>query len=56
MRKHIKQSEHSRLGFTMLELMIVISIIAVLMSMSFYVMNGITEVLCYGTAVKMEKE
>ena len=43
MRKHINQSDKSRRGFTLLELMIVIAIIAVLMSMSFYVMNGITE-------------
>ncbi|MEJ7593600.1 MAG: type II secretion system protein [Planctomycetaceae bacterium] len=43
MRKPIIQSEPSRRGFTLLELMIVIAIIAVLMSMSFYVMNGITE-------------
>ena len=43
MQKHINPSGSSRHGFTLLELMIVISIIAVLMSMSFYVMNGITE-------------
>lgn len=43
MRKHDLLSEPSRSGFTLLELMIVIAIIAVLMSMSFYVMNGITQ-------------
>ena len=43
MRKHINQSDISRGGFTLLELLIVIAIIAVLMSMSFYVMNGITQ-------------
>ena len=43
MRKPINQSEPSRRGFTLLELMIVVAIIAVLMSMSFFVMNGITQ-------------
>ena len=43
MRTQPTQSDASRSGFTLLELLIVVSIIATLMSLSFYVMNGITE-------------
>lgn len=43
MQTHISQFESSRKGFTLLELLIVISIIALLMSLSFYVMRGATE-------------
>jgi prepilin-type N-terminal cleavage/methylation domain-containing protein len=38
-----RQPEHLRRGFTLLELLIVMAIISILMSMVFFVMNGLTE-------------
>ncbi|MCA9011849.1 MAG: type II secretion system protein, partial [Planctomycetaceae bacterium] len=43
MRKQLRKTESSLNGFTMLELLIVIAIIGVLMSLTFYVLNGVTE-------------
>jgi prepilin-type N-terminal cleavage/methylation domain-containing protein len=45
MRKQFikREPESSRKGFTLLELLMVIAIIGVLMSLTFYVLNGVTE-------------
>jgi prepilin-type N-terminal cleavage/methylation domain-containing protein len=43
MLKYFPKDTHRRSGFTLLELLMVISIIAVLMSLVFFAMNGLTE-------------